>query len=225
MAMKRTRRELKDVSEEELLSSPMGVWFPSAAPNEDLSEACREALVALRREDLFLRTAFERRTDWRASLHKGLTYKVFETTLVYLMFRAWVDHGRRAEWEVPYPKPNQSQIADLVLLPEGRSASPTVIEAKWWLGNDAETLESLRGDVERLNQWSSSTRVLLTFWWSAVGSWASAGPRGDRAKIREGLAEIGLEERPFFLGAFHTHVPHNKDWYFSMLALDASAAR
>lgn len=217
--------ESLDVVSKKSLLSRGGICFPGC-PSE-LREPFAEAATALRAEDSFLRRAFARRTEWRASLRRGLAYKLFETTLVYLVFRKWLDRGRQVEWEFPYPKPHSKKAADLVLWPDSGRQPIAAIEVKWWLGNDKKTIPALRSDARKLDLWPAQTRVLLTFWWSPADRWERTGKSGDRQQIRDGLAKIGLKEQPLFLAAFDTDVPDTKgrDWYFAMLALDASARR
>jgi len=139
------------------------------------------ALDALEKEDKALNACFKL-TD--ATVAKGLTYWLFETTLVYVIFKAWLRH-ESVFWE--------HAIGDPTLRPKapvcGRSGAHekcdlaivdtagTVVaafEAKWWNDDSSKTWRALVDDANKLRRGfrqSTVEKYLLTFWWGTESSW------------------------------------------------------
>lgn len=138
----------------------------------------RAAVDQLKTEDEVLNAAMSQgkaTTGGYVDVARGLTYWLFETTLVYIIFRAWVRSAHVA-WE-PAVGPSSerpdayterrrgaSEKCDLVLL--GNANSPVAaFEAKWW--NTEISGKGLLSDVKKLRRTCPTIdKFLLTFWWS-----------------------------------------------------------
>jgi hypothetical protein len=140
------------------------------------------AAFALHQEDLLLRGALRARDAAAAygNVAPGLTYWLYETTLVYLVFRAWAPHHFVA-WD--YTPVSASDGDDRRSSPEGRRGSGRqqmdlavtidnqswAFEAKWW--NTPKSSASLADDAGRLDRWrrpdpGGRKAFLMAFWWS-----------------------------------------------------------
>lgn len=141
-------------------------------------ELFRAAVDQLKAEDEALNSAMSEgraATGGYVDVARGLTYWLFETTLVYLIFRAWVriDHvaweyavGPSSERPDAYTERRRgaSEKCDIVLL--GNTNSPVAaFEAKWW--NAELSGRALLSDVKKLRRTCPIIdKFLLTFWWS-----------------------------------------------------------
>ena len=105
----------------------------------------------------------------------GLTYWVYETTLVYLIFKAWAPHKYVVwDWEGP---PNaisgRKNPVDLILTVE--PGQEFGIEAKWWNTQRAEL--AMDTDANKLLNWIERAPqrrgFLMAFWWTDFGSLAT----------------------------------------------------
>jgi hypothetical protein len=142
----------------------------------DFQKACRLAACALYAEDRALRAAmradartkYARERQWKGTERGaafGLTYWLYETTLVYLIFRAW---ARR--WYVKWDWArigNSRRRLDLVL-EVGRRSRECGLEAKWW--NTRQGGWSMTYDQEKLRDWRRGNKqrreaFLVAFWW------------------------------------------------------------
>ncbi len=104
---------------------------------------------AIGAEDRTLSAAFAAGDQAHGPLYqeanRGLSYPVFETTLAYILFRTWIARTG-VTWEHRYATQKHERHADLVLC--GRDGSPeTVIEIKWWPGNQRKGLAGLEADL------------------------------------------------------------------------------
>ena len=167
-------------------------------------------LQALEREDHELRTVFEwRREDdknWYEEANRGLGYWVFETTLVYTIFKAWIPVCR-ARWEWPYA-PGFADLAVNRPAADGDEARHWVFEAKWWMTNSKENLDAIRADEEKLRSHKSTEAgkgdrcFLVTFWYDeqAPDKWSAA--KNEITKFSTGGDGLAL----VYAGAFPTHM-------------------
>lgn len=141
-------------------------------------ELFRAAVDELQAEDEVLGSAMAKgraATGGYVDVARGLTYWLFETTLVYFIFRAWVRHDHVAWEHVVGPSSDRpdayterrrgaSEKCDIVLL--GDTNSPVAaFEAKWWNSNLSG--KALLSDVKKLRRTCPGIdKFLLTFWWS-----------------------------------------------------------
>lgn len=123
------------------------------------------AASALQREDRELRQALQRRVQesgTHSDYHQGISI-LFETTLVYLIFRELLDtkFPLEARWEDPYP--GSSKAADLVLV-DRASRRKAVVEVKLWKQARAEDLDA---DFMKMAALPSDYihRLVLAVWW------------------------------------------------------------
>lgn len=158
----------------------------------DLADLFLSAAEALLKEDTRLETAFRRVSRGAeargaggavdaayGTVGHGLSYWLYETTLVYLVFRSWIEAGYAVAWDwtgvdleararssVGDVRPERKKRYDLVQFGANRQIK-RVFEAKWWNTNDMGRLE---GDVQKLSFQSErptqgAERYLLVFWW------------------------------------------------------------
>lgn len=175
-------------------------WFFRGQPPKLQADLFRRAVAALEAEDRVLATLFERTPrDARAEFpdeHPGLAYGLFETTLVYLIFKSWLDRVD-VVWEARYSD-KHARRADLFV-----REPPLYFEAKWWGSMQGKTIAGLRHDVARLREVERADgRYLLTFWWNF-----DARAKEDADAI-EGLPErLGDDDiRPRYYARFRTRV-------------------
>lgn len=118
---------------------------------------------ALQLEDQALSLAFAQARQHKHPCNRGLGYTVFESNLVYAIFKSWLPLAE-VYWEFPYP--GSSEKADLVVCEGGEPF--IVLEAKWWMNSWKRTRDVLDSDVRKLLSWSQpiAKRVLLAFWYS-----------------------------------------------------------
>ncbi len=182
------------------------------------------AAKALEQENKALESAFGRREHtWGPELkpvNKSLAYWVFETNLVYTIFKSWLTmiEEPRVEWECPYPKTDQK--ADLVIRGTGGDTPTLVFECKWWKNNDGETLDSIHNDLKKLRLWQSDDvrHYLVTFWWG--WDWKTDWRQVNDANLKQ--------SPPIWAAKFPIHLLRKdkdqpkpkivKDAYFAMAA-------
>ena len=198
------------------------------------------AVAALRKEDASLTKARARAGTWsrsrRKSYAQGLAYWVFESTLVYAVFKAWSKAGKDVEWEWPYGRSgngdprgrdregeHSAQKADLVLFSQD---TPTaVFEFKWWHDDRAKTRKAIWDDINKLRAWTGAPTApgpqtfLIAMWYS---------PKDDREKDRQdvlkalgetGGARVLTLEVP--ISYFDTVGVERKVWDFAVAIIRA----
>ncbi|HTA88523.1 MAG TPA: hypothetical protein VK745_03070 [Polyangiaceae bacterium] len=151
-------------------------WVQEGADHELWVQLGGLAADALSKEDVALREAL--RNSIAASQYKecaaGLTYWLFETTLVFVVFKAWAPH-RYVEWDCTGPTnrvTRQKNPIDLVV--KEQSGRELGIEAKWWNSQRVEL--SLDTDANKLLNWidegaeGKRAAFLLAFWWTTEAS-------------------------------------------------------
>jgi hypothetical protein len=180
----------------------------------ELQHLLRAAASALEAEDRALALAFSQAAPQREPRNHGLAYWVYETGLVYEIFKAWLPLAE-VYWEYPYPG-TSSLKADLVVLDE---AGPSVVvEAKWWMNNHAKTLAVLDEDAAKLRSWSGTPRerILLCFWYSRADGWEK-----DLQDVRAYCARTPEPHRPelVFAERFPTHLNEVSAAFFAIAAL------
>jgi len=142
----------------------------------------------------------------------GLTYWLYETTLVYLVFRAWcLDHHVVWDWLGPgasSPGGRGKRQLDLVVELDDRRVG---FEAKWW--NTKAAGLSMCHDAAKLRNWRcrrpNDNGYLMAFWWTdsarleddqnAADEWFTA--QGLRLEYRASFPTAGPQgkARRFFL--------------------------
>lgn len=119
------------------------------------------AAEALRYEDEALNKAFDSNKKCYAEVSQGLNYYLFETTLVYLIFKSWIPRAH-VVWDSH--KGKAGGAIDLTVF-EGSNVR-YAFEAKWWNCGKAETL--FWHDVTKLRSLEGKKNLrtfLLAFWW------------------------------------------------------------
>lgn len=142
-----------------------------------------KAICALEKEDSKLNKLFEESElkGFYDNCSKGLSYWLFETTIVYIIFKSWIPNVK-VVWEGSYfDTPRKEMLAhkhqysvnknqkkaDLIIYGNDNEKE-AIIEAKWWLCNNKKTLISLNDDINKLNKVNNESiqKYLLTFWYS-----------------------------------------------------------
>ena len=177
------------------------------------------ALKALREEDEALRACFK--TSDTTVAH-GLTYWLFETTLVYFIFKAWLPKVN-VLWEHTLEKdvtrrPSTAagrlgahEKCDLAIKEDETVVA--AFEAKWWNNNSRKTRDSLVEDANKLRRGfpPSVSKYLVTFWWGEK-NWDK-----DIAQATAACEEEGFELVKH--GKFETKLLGERDGYFAMAFL------
>lgn len=148
------------------------------APDSDLARLCTAASRELEREDRALQAAFEEgaKRGHYGEVGQGLTYWLYETTLVYIIFRAWIPIANVA-WEhaigssstrpseISAGRRGASEKCDLMLL-DDKNAPQAAFEAKWWNSSSAAAGALLLEDAAKLRRTCEDLeKYLLAFWW------------------------------------------------------------
>jgi len=156
------------------MNTNTNVLEPASREEARVIELLDIAVDALRAEDEALRARLEGADDpgWYKNNNRGVLYWLFETTLVYSVFKAWAPRVHVA-WEEGYP--GSSEKADLVINPKawqeakpeikGGLAGTHIFEAKWWNDESKKTMAAITGDLDKLRGWGGPCcRYLMTFW-------------------------------------------------------------
>lgn len=136
------------------------------------------AARALAAEDLLLRDgikAARQSANARYAFDRvgaGLSYWLYETTLVYIIWRSWMLQGEAAAWDWTAKDLSSAQGPirgtgrerfDLVLL--GDQGPSFIFEAKWWNDHGSKTRKAIEADINKLRRYSGRARkALLLFW-------------------------------------------------------------
>jgi len=131
---------------------------------DELRRLLRVAAKALQAEDQLLRAALEAQEDIQGTTianGRGLTYWVYETTLVYTIWKAWL-HEAHVEWEVKKEHNGSQKWFDLKL----RLPKPLLVEAKWWNANTKAAMDAVASDIKKLEEAGpAESGLFLAFWW------------------------------------------------------------
>jgi hypothetical protein len=192
-------------------------WLDDRRPeNPKIRQLLHEALVALRREDSDLRGLFENSPCSYADVSHGLAYWLFETTIVYVIFKSWILIAD-VVWEAGYPanvdmrprppekNPGNHATCDLRIVGSEENRPDLWFEAKWWWNMTRERLNELNNDVGRLRRQCAEREdndrgFLISFWPSwTEDHWATDK---DALKGTQGNADIG---DLIYFGLFPTH--------------------
>lgn len=201
------------------LSGPCGdglwqKWFDDEKDRHPLLTALLPAAAeALYTEDRQLFAAFgaSPSRDKLTGLNQGLGYWLFETTLAYVVFRAWLRCGW-AIWESKYEK--QNRIADLVVVDS--VGGNLVFEAKWWMSNSTSALVK---DMGKIREWRHAKgRYLMAFWHSPFTQ-----IQWDR-DLAQVISFCGKEAQLTYMATFPTDVaatrtPEKSGSYFAFAVM------
>lgn len=171
----------------------------------------RAAVESLKEEDAALRHALAlggERTGIQRDAARGLAYWLFETTLVYFIFRKWAEIADVA-WEHAVgeaglrPLPEElgrkaaSERCDLVLL-DPLGGIRVAFEAKWW--NNRRGGLSILADAKKLRRTCmNADKYVVAFWYSTVQESES-----DLAEASDFCSREKLELS--FVGTFETEL-------------------
>jgi hypothetical protein len=195
--------------------------------NPELQRLLNSAARALQEEDAELSRLLAR----NAEANRGLLYWLFETTLVYIIFKAWLKEGIDVEWEVAYAKAKASK-GDLVVRDNGLPHA--LFEAKWWPNKSAKTLSFLESDLYKMASWKGplGARVLLCFWFTPTpGGPTLLGPKrpcliSDTNDLKRLCAHSELRVEPIYVASFDTDIARCRGKggaYFGLAALEVQA--
>ena len=115
------------------------------------------ALEAIADEEILLNNLFETNHKYYPKQHYGVC-NLYETTYVYLIFKALLQYGfeHTVFWEFPYPN-NSKLHADMALLDENGELE-ALIEFKLWLKDDDKAIQS---DIEKLKRVEGCSRYIF----------------------------------------------------------------
>ncbi len=217
---------------------------PDGMPLLPQTKMWQLAVDALHRENEQLQTALtlghRRFPKGYDKASRGLAYWVFETGLVYTVFKAWAPE-MVTRWEHAYVE-NGSKATDLVLFPS--ETEGWAVEAKWWNSNSNRANAIVMDDVNKLRKAGDFSkmvnpladrapdhkwrRFVMAFCW---GDSSSSSLEDDWGPFDDYLASEQAEGIHLaFVGAFPSHI--YKQWgkpdehgeistgYFSMIILE-----
>ncbi|MEP7124129.1 MAG: hypothetical protein ABJE95_24595 [Byssovorax sp.] len=131
-----------------------------------LMRLLRAAAEALQSEEHVLNKAFERGSAaFYGGVNQGLAYHLYETTLVYLIFKSWLPLTE-VVWDAHKAR-GYGGAMDLVVFNEHKPRY--AFEAKWWNYGKAEVL--FEHDISKLRHFKSQQDArgfLITFWWASA---------------------------------------------------------
>lgn len=145
--------------------------------NLKLESLLNSANHALKKEDNHLKKIFKESKfkQFYDNYNQGLSYWLFETTLVYIIFKAWISL-ETVEWEYSYPN-NKLKKCDLVVFTgesylREKSRVKWIFESKWWLNKKtSKPISLIKKDINKIKSWKNNIntpegRYILTFWHS-----------------------------------------------------------
>ena len=187
-------------------------------PGKNLNKLFKAALLALHKEDVELKSLFDAASDhqYKDTSH-GLAYWLYETTVVYLIFKAWIPLGK-VTWEKRKSE-KPTEHVDLEIKMESQTYR---FEAKWWWNMHQDMMESIKYDIDRLKEDIIGSGYLITFWPSPQNWWENITDEqhSDLLSIVKLIKEMEKEKHHIsleYLGAFPTHLKDNSNnSYFAM---------
>jgi hypothetical protein len=169
------------------------------------------ALAGLQAEDAALNQCFTKHTKYTKNAYRdvahGLTYWLFETTLVYVIFKAWIPKVH-VIWEHPLrqPKPRRTSRSgrggafrkcDLIVKEGGKTVM--AFEAKWWNDNTARTFASLEADAKKLRTAfparANVDRYILSFWSGWESDWVKDVDKANKLLARVNGLTLQRQDR------------------------------
>jgi len=181
-----------------------------------------------------------------------LAYWLYETTLVYVIYKAWLPLAHVA-WEynpkhdkasTKLPRPDESPqgkkpakgpgTVDLAVLNK-QGTQKWLFEAKWWRSSKDTAL--VARDAGKLGDRRFGKKVngrfLLTFWYSwQEKRWTGKYPTGEIAFLQRLPRRLAIKAKPVFLGAFPADCRWEKKKlgdrykpYFAMAVLEVNGAK
>ena len=173
----------------------------SVERDPDVDSLMKAAVAALRREDEELNTALsalDKRA--RSGLNRGLGYWLYETTLVYVVFKEWIRHRHYVVWDWPNIDRGSKRV-DLRVRPKRKGEWG--FEFKWC--NTGTSTNALEADAKKLREMMKdelSRGFLVGVWWNKCTS------NGVIAKDVKWIQDVAhhLEVTPRFFQTFPTHI-------------------
>jgi len=191
------------------ITDPNGVstWGNPEEEYASTVELGRLATLALYEEDRSLFAAMKGGAGTRfAKESAGLTYWLYETTMVYFIFKAWAARFYvRWDWE-PAPPRNASRRVGLLdmAVAIGQDEPNLAFEAKWW--NNAKGELSMSEDAKRLQAWVAQQAgrrgFLMAFWWSDANQIDADMRKATAHPVAKGWTHV-------FRGSFLTNRAQN----------------
>lgn len=188
------------------------VYAPHDKP---LIQLLRIAGAALHEEERALNGAFAGSTEraFYQETPQGLAYWLYETTLVYLIFKRWVAMAP-VVWD--WDRGRRGGALDLVVRQRrARTKIRYAFEAKWW---NAGGPALFANDDSKLQALSHGRGFVMAFWWSE----SSRLPKHDSAvgdfSRRAGWSRI-------YQATFPMHHHRRGDWRFAMDVIEVPRRR
>ncbi len=184
----------------------------------DLLRILRAAATALEEEDARLRAAFTNAPPELQSFYgrtplerggphatnRGLAYPLFESTLVYTIFRAWIPLVP-VIWD--YDRAGARGPIDLTVRHDPESnKTKWAFEAKWW-GNSAGT-RAMTTDTRKLEEpgVTADRRFLLGLWWCRADNYGTWNEEVIRACSDSGWSRVFAATFPTDIGGDAEHL-------------------
>lgn len=166
--------------------------------DESLVLLFRVALRALAEADASLAKAFSHgmigASGFYGGVNQGLAYTVYETQIVYEIFKAWIPHVR-VSWESGVYA-ESGRRADLAVFDDdlGREVR-WAFEAKWWGRSTKKVLGALGADIEKLGKCDpgAKRRFLITFWWVEDSGSSHANAQQEVKRFCEADGRVQLK--------------------------------
>jgi hypothetical protein len=170
----------------------------------DVRELMRTAVHALKREDTELRAAFSalgKRA--KAGLNRGLGYWLYETTLVYIVFKEWIRRKEHVVWD--WPEGDERKRVDLRV--QRKWKDQWGFEFKWC--NTTKGTTALADDAIKLQQMIEKKTLargfLVAVWWNKRDARAPDGITYTDSQWMQDVAK-DLEVDVRFVDTFPTHI-------------------
>jgi hypothetical protein len=142
----------------------------------ELKRLLNIAAQALAVEDRALWDALEAQSALRKEPldnDRGLTYWVYETNLVYTIWKAWLHHAK-VRWEAPRQEKEDTSRRRWIDLQVEADGVEYLIEAKWWQLTTEKANGLVFSDMDKLKNLAEKNEacLMLTFWSGAAGELA-----------------------------------------------------
>lgn len=186
----------------------------------ELRRLCETALTALYEEERALQSAFaSANAAFYAPDNHGLAYWLYETTLCYLIFKAWIPYTCVVwDWAEARPGKRRGRSAiDLTVHdPDDRSRIRFAFEAKYWM-SEAQTPWVLK-DAEKLAGASADRKFLIAFWRTDESQFGEYNQKVTDVATRKHWMRI-------FSGRFPCHVAGKPGWSFVLDVVELLSAK
>lgn len=189
-------------------------WEPEVANDLDMDALMNAAVQALEEEDQELAKVLTNgaQRSGRAfhsafsNVGRGLSYWLYETTIVYLIWKRWVRNGTAVAWDwtaaelkrarrLREPGISGKQRIDLVVF-GARDKIDAAFEASWWTTDSQKTRTKLRADAKKLRGVAAKRRYLLVFWFERKGDAQEEAEKVRKFCRTNRLVLVGLGRFP-----------------------------